>query len=51
MSTGTGKGRISVVTKCWKDEMNDHLLIRIVMETIARVKKNDSDREDGCTHR
>lgn len=44
------KHRASMVTKGWDNETTDPLLIRMVTETIARVKKNDHARGDWCVH-
>ena len=40
-ATGTIKRRASTVTKGWDDETTDDLLVRMMKETIARVKQDD----------
>ena len=49
-ATGTIKRRASVVTvtKGWDDETTDDLLVRMVKETIARVKQDDPAKGDWC---
>ena len=38
----------SAVTKGWDDETTDDLLVRMVKETIARVKQDDPTKGDWC---
>ena len=45
-ATGTIKRRASAVTKGWDDETTDDLLVRMVKETIARVKQDDPAKGD-----
>ncbi len=45
-ATGTIKRRTSAVTKGWDDETTDDLLVRMVKETIARVKQDDPAKGD-----
>ena len=47
-ATGTIKRRTSAVTKSWDDETTDDLLVRMVKETIARVKQDDPAKGDWC---
>ena len=47
-ATGTIKRRASAVTKGWDDETTDDLLVRMVKETIARVKQDDPAKGDWC---
>ena len=42
----TIKCRASIVTKVWDDETTNTLLVCIVTETIARLKKSDPARGD-----
>ena len=48
VATGTIKRRASAVTKGWDDETMDDLLVRMVKETIARVKQDDPAKGDWC---
>ena len=48
VATGTIKRRASAVTKGWDDETTDDLLVRMVKETIARVKQDDPAKGDWC---
>ena len=50
-ATGTIKRRASAVTKGWDDETTDDLLVRMVKETIARVKQDDPAKGDWCVQR
>ena len=47
-ATGTIKRRASAVTKGWDDETTDDLLVRMVKETIARVKQDDPAKGEWC---
>ena len=47
-ATGTIKRRASAVTKGWDDETMDDLLVRMVKETIAKVKQDDPAKGDWC---
>ena len=47
-ATGTIKRRASEVTKGWDNETTDNLLVRMVKETIARVKQDDPAKGDWC---
>ena len=48
VAASTIKHRASIVTKSWHYETTDTLLVRMVMETIVRVKKSDPARGDWC---
>ncbi len=39
-----------VSTKGWDDETTDDLLVRMVKETIARVKQDDPAKGEWCVH-